>query len=189
MENKIAQKTEVVALTTSVLHAQRLFCNNPFIKKSNSQKFCSMRCKLQFYRSLVPKFYKYTKTCETCGKSFETNHPQHKHCPLHIRKFVRKYKNHCDVCGRFVRSQILLGSPEKNLCSFCKRERALIRKQEREQKKRGEGVAKKKQVACSLCHEIKPLNNWGLCDVCGRKATLIFEERGKRICEGDDWFG
>lgn len=148
------------------------------------QIFYCRDCKRHFSESFgrfvmyVPKVRKKSKEawkprlriCIKCGKHFKPKFGSwgQKYCYNPCRP-QKPYKNKvfCEVCGRYIWSNILIDSTERALCSFCIERERKERQAVREIKKNFKTAHK-----CKKCGNYAFLvRNTGLCRTCFSKLT------------------
>jgi RecJ-like exonuclease len=105
---------------------------------------------------------KYKKTCVKCGKTFiGYSFQTYCHDPCYPIKHIYKTKSHCEICGRFVRSQIPINSSEQLLCSFC------LRRENAEKQARKDLEGRSEPKKCRICGKLAHLMpHTRLCKTC-----------------------
>lgn len=88
------------------------YCGKEFIKKSNSQKYCSLQCSAaakkvqdkqnskERYRALNQEKHLLTATCEYCGEPFIKRHGNQKYCSKECSENKRLEQN-ADAAMRY----------------------------------------------------------------------------------------
>ena len=107
------------------------------------------------------------RICVKCGKPFIPRNPwtSQKFCHSPCRPESRvKYKHHCDICGRIIKTRILPNSSEEALCSFCIEKKQAEKRQQKEREKAKTPINPRK------------------CEVCGNYAFLVRHTKLCRAC-------